>query len=56
MKVFGGNICGHKHQSTEFVQTGPAKGSYRMYVCTIKVQEGRAHKQRHYDNVHNVYF
>lgn len=54
MKVFGGSICGHKHQSTEFVQTGSAKGSYPVYVCTLPSDTKRAHK--HYDNVHDVHF
>jgi len=54
MKVYGGHICGHKHQSTEFVSTGAAKGSYAIYVCTLPTQDGR--HQKHYDNVHNVHF
>ena len=54
MKVFGGSICGHKHQGTQFVQTGQAKGSYPLYVCTLP-SNGTTHV-KHYDKVHNVHF
>lgn len=56
MKVFGGSICGHKHQSSEFVSTGHKRGSYPLYVCTLPIEPGSAHRQKHYDNVHNVHF
>lgn len=56
MKVFAGSICGEKQQSTKFVTTGLAKGSYPIHVCTVPVEEGRAHKGRHYDSVHKVHF
>jgi hypothetical protein len=54
MKVFGGSICGHKQQAREFAQTGQAKGSYPLYVCTLP-RDGKGH-ETHYDNVHNVHF
>lgn len=56
MKVFGGSICGEKRQSTQFVQTGNNKGSYPIYVCTLPVKNGSAHRQKHYDSVHKVHF
>lgn len=54
MKVYKGHICGKKHQSRGFLSTGPAKGSYDMYVCTLPPEHGT--RQKHYDNVHNVHF
>lgn len=53
MKVFGGSICGHKQQAREFVESGQAKGSYPVYICTVR--RGEQHST-HYDNVHKVHF
>lgn len=55
MKVYGGSICGHKKQGTQFVQTGQAKGSYPLYVCTLPSGSSSTH-HKHYDKVHNVHF
>lgn len=57
MKFFGGSICGHKHQSTKFVATGNARGSYPVYVCDKKTrQSDGGHDGAHYDSVHKVTF
>lgn len=50
----GGNICGHKKQETAFLSTGPAKGSYDVYVCTLPPMHSR--HEKHYDSVHRVHF
>ena len=57
MKVSGGNICGEKKQSKNFVSTGSAKGSYPVYVCDKKTRPGGgAHDGAHYDSVAKVRF
>lgn len=57
MKFFGGNICGHKKQSTQFVATGDRRGSYPVYVCDKKTRSnGGRHDGAHYDSVHKVQF
>lgn len=35
MSIFvrGGEICGHRKESTTFVMTGDRRGSYPVYVC-----------------------
>ena len=57
MKVFAGSICGQKKQSTQFVSTGQAKGSYPVYVCDRTLgPRGGGHRGRHHDSIHNVDF
>lgn len=56
MKFSGGVICGEKRQGKHFQQTGPAKGSYPVYVCNIKITPGSAHRGNHYDSVLKVRF
>lgn len=56
VKVSGGEICGVKEQSRTFVPTAGTRGSYPVYVCSIEVKPGTAHRGKHYDNVFNVNF
>lgn len=56
VKVSGGEICGVKEQSSTFVPTAGTRGSYPMYVCSIVVEPGKAHKGEHYDGVLKVKF
>lgn len=56
MKVSGAQICGRKHQATEFVSTGRAKGSYPVYVCSRPKGHAWSYNSKHYDDVYNVQF
>lgn len=56
MKVSGGTICGHKHQTSTFISTGTNKGSYAVYVCSLPKGHSRPYNRKHFDDVYNVNF